>query len=62
MGVLGMTGCISGTTPTFITGIFALDLSGTCLGAPKVCLHTASAVSAENRFNFYLQLNSLTTL
>jgi hypothetical protein len=28
---------ISGTTPSFITEIFALYLSGNCLGAPKVC-------------------------
>jgi hypothetical protein len=35
--------------------MFALDLRGNCLGAPD-SLQIASAESAENRFNFLLQV------
>ena len=52
----GMLASKALTTPSFITGIFALDfLSGSCLGAPKVCW-TASTESAGNMFNCLLQI------
>jgi hypothetical protein len=37
LGLLECHNCISGTTPSFITRIFALSLSGDCLGEPSLC-------------------------